>query len=450
MNSTTELADNAAAGRSALPKIAWRLLPMLGLGYGIAYMDRVNISFAALRMNADLHFSATVYGLGGGLFFLAYALMEIPSNLILARVGARRWIARIMVTWGVLAVGMLFVRTPLQFYIMRFLLGAAEAGFFPGAVFYLMHWFPAAWRGRAISGFYIAFPLSNVVMGSVAGALLSLHGRLGLAGWQWLFLVEGLPAIVLSGVILRWLPNAPETAHWLSADEKAWIASRLAEDRAALAGEPDPGLRPTLLSRLVIGMGLVNALYLGSGYAFNLSAPTILAQRTHLDITAVGYLVATGGLLGAAAMLLNSRSSDRLRERHLHLAIPLIIVGLGYGAMSLVSSPLGFALAYLVAATAAASSATVFWLAPSDRLSGRSAAGGVAAINGIGMIGSFLAPYGWGLLHDHTGGYAAGIKVLPLMFFLAAAIVLWLRSVARRESVRHRNLSSAVPAPEPV
>ena len=434
--------SSAAAGRSALAKISWRLLPLLGLGYGVSYMDRVNISFAALRMNADLHFSASIYGLGGGLFFLAYALMEIPSNLILARVGARRWISRIMITWGALAVGMMFVRTPLQFYIMRFLLGAAEAGFFPGAVFYLMHWYPAAWRGRAISGFYVAFPLSNVVMGSLAGALLGLHGRLGLAGWQWLFLVEGLPAIVLSVVILRWLPDAPATAAWLTGQEKAWVVSGLAADRAALAREPDPGLRPTLLSPLVIAMGLVNALYLGSNYAFSLSAPTILTQATHLSAGAVGYLVAAAGLIGAAAMLLNSRSSDRRRERHLHLAAPMVVVGLAYGAMSLVSSPAAYALAYLVAASASAASAAVFWLVPSDRLTGRSAAGGVAAINGIGMIGSFLAPTLWGMLHDHAGGYATGIRLLPVMFFTAAAIVLWLRFAARREEA---HLLQAVP-----
>jgi ACS family tartrate transporter-like MFS transporter len=405
---------------------------MLGIGYGVAYMDRVNISFAALRMNADLHFTATVYGLGGGLFFLAYALLEIPSNLILARVGARRWISRIMITWGVLAVGMMFVRTPTQFYIMRFLLGAAEAGFFPGAVFYLMHWFPAAYRGRAISGFYVAYPLSNVVMGAVAGALLGLHGRLGLAGWQWLFLVEGLPAILLSLVFLRWLPDSPASAPWLTAAERDWIAGGLAADHAAQAREPDPGLRPTLLSPIVIGMGLVNMLYLGAGYAFNLSAPTILAQATHLDAKHVGYVVAAGGLLGAVAMILNSRHSDHMRERHLHVIAPLIVQAAGYAAMSLVAAPLAFALAYLTAQTAGAAVAAVFWLIPSDRLSGRSAAGGVAAINGIGMIGSFLSPFGWGVLRDHTGSYAAGLLVLPLMFLTAAAIVIWLRARASR------------------
>jgi len=427
---------DGAIGRRAMARVSWRLLPLLGLGYGIAYMDRVNISFAALRMNADLHFTETIYGLGGGLFFLAYALFEVPSNLMLAKVGARRWISRIMITWGVLAVGMMFIRTPLQFYVMRFLLGAAEAGFFPGVVFYLMGWFPAAWRGRAISGFYVAYPLSNVFMGAVAGALLGLQGRLGLAGWQWLFLVEGLPAILLSVVFLRWLPEQPAAAPWLAPEEKAWIVSGLAADREAQVREPDPGLRQTLLSPLVIAMGLVNLLYLGSAYAFNLSAPKLLAQATHLSTTYVGYLVAAGGLLGGAAMLYNSHRSDHRRERHLHVAVPLIIEGLAYGSMSVFTSPAAFALAYLVAQTAAAAVATVFWLIPSDRLSGRSAAGGVAAINSIGMIGSFLAPWGWGGLHDYTGSFATGVMLLPLMFFIAAGIVLWLRFAAVREGAR--------------
>ncbi len=426
--------DLAAIGRTALAKASWRLLPLLGVGYGVAYMDRVNISFASLRMNADLHFSATVYGLGGGLFFLAYALLEIPSNLILAKVGARRWIARIMISWGVLAAGMMFVRTPTQFYIMRFLLGAAEAGFFPGAVFYLMGWFPAAYRGRAISGFYIAYPLSNVFMGVVAGGLLGLHGRLGLAGWQWLFLMEGLPAVALSVVFLILLPDEPATAPWLTEGERAWIADGLAADRAALAHEPDPGLKATLLSPLVIGMGLVNMLALGAYYAFNLSAPAVLGQYTGLDVTRVGLLVATAGLLGGGAMIIVSRRSDRVGERHLHVAVPLLIVVVAFALMALVHTPVVTMIAYLVAQTAYSAAAAVIWLIPSDRLSGRSAAGGVAAIGTIGMIGSFLAPFGWGVLKDRTGGYEAGLMVLPALFFVAAAIVLWLRATGRREA----------------
>jgi ACS family tartrate transporter-like MFS transporter len=212
--------DLAAIGRSAQRKAGLRLLPIIGIGYGLAYMDRINISFASLQMNRDLHFSASVYGFGAGLFFIGYALCEVPSNLALLRFGAKRWLARIMFTWGLLATAMLFVRTPLEFNIVRFLLGMAEAGFFPGVIYYLTLWFPAHMRARAVSRFYIALPLSSVAMGSVAGWLLGLGGKLGLAGWQWLFLIEGPPAALFSFVILRLLPDNPTQAAWLTADEK--------------------------------------------------------------------------------------------------------------------------------------------------------------------------------------------------------------------------------------
>ena len=209
---------------SAQRKAALRLLPVIGVGYGLAFMDRINISFASLQMNKDLHFSASVYGFGAGLFFIGYALCEVPSNLLLLRFGARRWLARIMFTWGLLAAAMMFVRTPLEFNVLRFLLGMAEAGFYPGVIYYLTLWFPAQMRARAVSRFYISLPLSSVVMGSVAGWLLGLGGRLGLSGWQWLFLVEGLPTAAFSLVILKMLPDNPARAAWLTADEKAWLA----------------------------------------------------------------------------------------------------------------------------------------------------------------------------------------------------------------------------------
>jgi len=274
-----------------------------------------------------------------------------------------------------------------------------------------------------------------VVMGVVAGALLGLHGRLGLAGWQWLFLVEGLPAVLLSAVFLIFLPDEPATAKWLSSEEKAWIAGGLAADQAALARTPDPGLWATLASPLVIGMGLVNLLSLGGFYAFNLSAPLLLSQATHMGATGVGFLVAAGGLIGAAVMLANSRRSDRLGERHLHVAIPMIVQGGAFAAMSVFHGPIAMMAAYLLAQAASSAAAAVIWLIPSDRLSGRSAAGGVAAIGSIGMLGSFLAPYGWGLLKDRTGDYAAGLAILPFLFFLGAGIVLWLRATARREDL---------------
>ena len=220
-------------GRSAVRKASWRLIPLIALGYGTAFMDRINISFASLQMNRDLHFSATVYGFGAGLFFVSYAACEVPSNLLLVRFGARRWLSRIMLTWGLLAIGMMFVKTAPQFYVMRFLLGMAEAGFFPGVVFYLMQWFPPEMRARAISRFYISLPLSSVVMGSIAGALLNLQGRLGLAGWQWLFLVEGLPAILLSVVFFLHCRTLLRTPNGLSPDEREWLLERIHVDTAS-------------------------------------------------------------------------------------------------------------------------------------------------------------------------------------------------------------------------
>lgn len=423
---------DAVIGRQALSKASWHLLPLIGLGYGVAYLDRVNISFAALRMNADLHFSASIYGLGGGLFFLAYALFEIPSNLLMLKVGPRRWLARIMFTWGLLAVGMMFVRTPMQFYVMRFLLGAAEAGFFPGAIIYLMRWFPVAHRGRAVSRFYVAYPLSTVVMGALAGALLGLQGRLGLAGWQWLFLIEGLPALALSIVFLNLLPDGPDKAAWLSTAERTWIASQLAADDGAVADQRGESLGRILANPMVLGMGIVNMLVLGSSYAFVFSAPALLEAATHLGVSEVGFLVASGGGLGAVFILAVSWSSDRVRERHLHLAVPLTIGAAAYFVMAVWHSPVPTIGAYLVSASAAGGAAAVFWTIPGDVLRGRSAAVGVAAINAIGMVGSFLAPTIWGALRDRTGGYGAGLHILPICLLIAAGIVLALRFRARR------------------
>src|ERR1700693_4834831 len=221
-------------GASALRKASVRLIPLIAIAYGVAYTDRVNISCAALQMNRDLHFSASSYGLGAGLFFLSYAACEIPSNLLLYRFGARRWIARIMITWGLLAMGMMFVKTPLEVYTVRFLLGMAEAGFFPGVVYYLSQWFPANVRARTVSRFYVALPLSSVFMGGLAGALLNLQGRMGIAGWQWLFLAEGLPAVLLSVVFLAYLPNTPSDAKWLSAEERDWLIERLRADNVSI------------------------------------------------------------------------------------------------------------------------------------------------------------------------------------------------------------------------
>jgi ACS family tartrate transporter-like MFS transporter len=428
---TTPHASDGAIGHAAIRKATWRLLPLIGLGYGIAYMDRINISFASLQMNEDLHFSATVYGLGGGLFFLSYALLEVPSNLLLVRFGARRWIARIMLTWGVLAAGMMFVKTPTQFYTMRFLLGAAEAGFFPGVLFYLMQWFPSEHRGRAVSRFYIALPLSSAVMGAIAGSLLKLHGQAGLAGWQWLFLVEGIPAILLSAGILFLLPDTPAAASWLTSSERSWIANRLAADRMALGGSVDHNLARALLDPRVWQLGLCNVLIMGTNYAFILSAPAVLQGSTHWSATAVGLLMSATGVLGAVSMILTGWHSDRRRERHLHTVVPLLLIAGAFLAMGVSIAPSIVVPAYVVLFAGQMAVQAAFWLIPSDVLHGRSAAVGVAAIGSIGMVGAFIGPYAWGIARDVSGSYQTGLLWLVVPTLAAAAIVLAVRRAAR-------------------
>ena len=322
--------SDAAIGASAQRKAAIRLLPIISIGYGLAYMDRINISFASLRMNSDLHFSATVYGLGAGLFFIGYALCEVPSNLLLLRFGPKRWLARIMLTWGLLAAAMMFVRTPWQFYSVRLLLGMAEAGFFPGVIYYLTLWFPAKMRARAVSRFYIALPLSSVLMGAVAGWLMGLQGKLGLAGWQWLFLLEGLPATLFSFVFLWILPDGPMQAEWLTAEERMWLKRQLDSDSVHAHLGHEAGVLQALLSPKVWMIGAYFLCALTANYAYYFSAPVILQEATGWSVTNVGFLIAGFGLAGAAGMLLNGAHSDRTGERAFHCIIPCIIMGAGY------------------------------------------------------------------------------------------------------------------------
>jgi ACS family tartrate transporter-like MFS transporter len=419
------LSPDEDVGRSAVRKASWRLIPLIALGYGTAYMDRVNISFASLQMNRDLHFSATVYGFGAGLFFVSYAVCEVPSNLLLVRFGARRWLARIMSTWGLLAIGMMFVKTPVQFYAMRFLLGMAEAGFFPGVVFYLMQWFPPATRARAISGFYVSLPLSSVVMGSIAGALLNLQGRLGLAGWQWLFLVEGLPALVLSVVFLRRLADTPAEAKWLAPEERRWLLDQIESD-AASGGHTHDVWR-ALLDPRVLQIGLVFLFMLGASYAYTFSAPAILQHLTGFSATKVGFLIAVTGLGGAVAMIGNALHSDRAGERHWHVIVPFLIIAGGYAVGGL-STRAWLGVPALAAAVIAYSALLGPLLSvPPIFLKGKSMAAGIAAMNTIGMLGGFLGPYWMGVAKDLTGDYQHGLLTLTLPSLAAAGIMLWLR-----------------------
>ncbi len=418
-----------AVGRVALRKAGWRLIPVLALGYGIAYMDRVNISFASLEMNRDLHFSASVYGFGAGLFFVSYAACEIPSNLLLYRVGARRWFARIMLTWGLLAMGMMFVKTPLQFYVMRFLLGMAEAGFFPGVIFYLSQWFPVHMRARAISRFYVSLPLATVLTGAIAGPLLGLQGKAGLAGWQWLFLLEGLPAILLSIVFLIYLPAGPAQAKWLTEEEREWIIHHLSKSSAAVHHSLHIGR--ALLDHRVWQISLVFLCQLTCSYAYTFSAPAILKTITALSNRDVGFLVAVMNLLGAPSMILNAMHSDRTKERYFHVIIPFLLMAGCYLIGGLSVAPLLAVPALAIASISYfALQGPILALATSF-LHGRSAAAGIAAMNTIGILGGFVGPWGMGLAKDFTGAYQPGLLMLVIPSLVAAATIFMMRLQSR-------------------
>jgi len=414
--------------RSAMPRVYWRVLPLICLAYLCAYMDRVNVSFASVQMNVDLEFSATIYGLGGGLFFLGYALFEVPSNLLLVRFGARQWLARIMITWGLLAAGMLFVQTPTQFYVMRFLLGVAEAGFFPGVIYYFAGWFPMAFRGRAVSFFYVASPLASIVMGGISGWLLGLSGVADLRGWQWLFLAQGLPSVLAGVLVLKFLPDAPTSVKWLSEPEKKWLQTTLARE-AAVIGEPSShNVFAAFRNPRVLMLAVIAFLMLGATTTFTLSAPAVLTSSTGLDTTHVGYLVSAGGLIGAFTMLLAGWYSDKNGDRLLMALACTIGLSCAYLALGVSASPTIIVVAYLLFASACFTAAMLIASSWADVIHVRELAVGAAAINTVGNIGAFVMPYGWGIARDATGTFQAATVALAVTSVLLTALIFGLRS----------------------
>ena len=416
-----------AIERSAYRKVSLRIIPLIALGYGAAYIDRVNISFAALQMNRDLQFSGTIYRLGAGLFFLSYAACEIPSNLLLYRFGARRWLARIMITWGLIAAAMIFVRTPLQFYMARFALGVAEAGFFPGVIYYLMQWFPPEMRARSITRFYIAWPLSSVVMGLFAGFLMGLDGRLGLAGWQWLFLVEGLPPILLGMIYLMLLPDSPAAAGWLDEGERQVIEARVrnAPPRHARGGRDDiaSALKDPRLWLLALFMFCM----LASSYAYSFSAPAIVEKLTHFTIGDTGFVIAGMNVMGAIAMLVNGRLSDRAAHPYWHVIPGCLLMSAGFLAFGLSSVPSIAIGGLLIIIVGHMSMQGPLWALSTSFVRGRAAAAGIAAMNMIAILGGFVGPYWVGFAKDVTGNEQSGMIPMAAPMLMAAGIIWYLR-----------------------
>jgi ACS family tartrate transporter-like MFS transporter len=418
----------SAREQTALRKCTRRLIPFLFLLYIVAYIDRVNVGFAALQMNHDLGFSASVFGFGAGVFFLGYALCEVPSNLILARVGARLWIARIMITWGLISVAMMFVHDAVSFYILRFLLGVAEAGFFPGIIYYLTQWFPRAERARAVSWFMTAVPLSIVIGGPIAGLLLQMDGVLGLKGWQWLFLIEGLPAIVLGVVVLFYLTETPDKAKWLDADERTLLSDRIRTEHAHAFAHHGVDLRRALLHPTVWWLALILFTCQTGTYGLTYWLPQIVKSISGISDIEVGLLSTIPYAAAAVGMVFVGWNSDRTGERYMHVALPCVVAAAGFMASLYVISPVAALLALTVAAVGDLASRGPFWALPGRFLAGSASAAGIALINTIAAIGGFVGPYAIGLAKDATGNFSAGLVLMAPLLLVGAIATLRLRS----------------------
>lgn len=417
--------DDRQIEHATMSKVARRLIPFMIAMFCVNFLDRVNIGFAALRMNHDLGLTPQAFGLAAGILFVSYTVCEIPSNLILVKVGPRRWLARIMISWGIIAMANALVFDRGSLYAMRFLLGAAEAGFFPGIMVFISRWFPPRERARAITLFMVGSPLSVVIGAPVSTALLSLHGWLHLTGWQWLFVLEGLPAVVLGVMALRWLTDRPEEADWLRAEERTWLVDTMAEEARRKRASPGPQRTaavflhgPTLL------LALSKLCVLLAFFGITLWLPQIIRAFSGATRLETGLLTALPYACAAVGSVLVGRSSDRSGERGLHIALPAFVGALGFGAAALTGNPYLAMAALCVAATGLWISNTVFWTLPTAILAGTPAAAGLALINSVGNFGGFFGPTLTGWVRGHTGSYAPALAALGCFLALSGVLVL--------------------------
>ncbi len=407
-------------------KVSRRLVPFLMLCYFIAYLDRVNVGFAGASMRQDLGLSAAAFGGAAGIFFIAYFFFEVPSNMALNRFGARLWIARIMFTWGLVSGCQALVSGQTSFNLVRLLLGVAEAGFFPGIIFFLTLWFPSAYRARVIGLFMFAIPISTVIGSPISGLVLNLEGVGGLHGWQWMFLIEAVPALLMAFVTYAYLTDAPALAAWLEPDERQWLQGRLDAERAGRERLVRLSWVQAVLDRRVILLGFV---YMGCNipqYGLSFFLPQIVKGFGGLSNVEVSFVTALPYAVGAVGMILWSRHSDRTGERVIHTVIPLAAIVVGLVLAALMPSP-GLKMAALcIAGFGFFASLPVFWTLPTALLSGASAASGIAAVNSIGNLGGYFGPQVFGWLKDSTGTETASLMFLAVCAVVGAIIVFML------------------------
>ncbi|ACL62465.1 MFS transporter [Methylobacterium nodulans] len=433
-------AQTAAVDEHALyRKMLRRILPFLFICYVVSYLDRVNVGFAALTMNKDIDLSATAFGVGAGLFFFGYFVAEIPSNLIMMRVGARLWIARIMITWGLVSAATAFVTGPVQFGIARFLLGLGEAGFVPGVFLYLSMWFPSAVRARATALFLLGIPVANIVGSPISGALVQLEG-FGLKGWQWLLVLEAAPAVILGVACLLVLTDKPEKAAWLSAPERDFLVSRLASEKAAIEKKHNLTLAQALRNWRVLTLATINFCAIIGSLGIGLWLPQIIKQLG-LATSVVGFVTAIPYLCGAIAMVVWGRMSDRGSDRTIYPAISLFVGSAALVASAFTSSPLLTIVALCIAVVGINSFVATFWAVPSSFLTGRAAAGGIAMIVSIGNLGGFVGPYMIGFVRDLSGGFTAPLVAVGCSLLFGATLMVVFGRLVRRDDV-----ATAIPA----
>jgi MFS transporter, ACS family, tartrate transporter len=412
--------------RVVLRKVAWRLLPFLFLLYVVNILDRINVGFARLQMLDDLHISEQAYAFGAGIFYIGYLMFEVPSNLILSRVGARRWIGRILISWGVITVAMMATRGPLSFYLLRILLGFAEAGFFPGIILYLTYWFPARERAKAVSLFMTGSPITGIVGGPLSGGILRYLNHIGgLRGWQWLFLLEGIPAVVLGVIAMYYLTDRPEKAHWLKEEERDWLSGQIRGEEAHRQERHGLTLWQAAMDRRVWILTLVYFAVAGASNSIGFYLPKFIQLGfPTLDVFQIGLLVMIPSLCALPCMILNGMHSDATGERRWHVAIASLIGAAGWCLAAVLKAPVPYLFAFALAQIGVMSVLPTFWSLPTSFLSGPSAAGGIALINSIGNLGGFFGPNVIGKLQETTGSFSPGMLVIAATLAIAAILAL--------------------------
>jgi ACS family tartrate transporter-like MFS transporter len=410
--------------RRTIAKVSWRLLPLVALAYCIAYIDRSNISFAALTMNKDLGFSAYIYGWGAGIFFFGYFLFEIPSNLVLEKIGARIWIARIMITWGIISALTAFVTGPWSFLTVRFLLGAAEAGFFPGMILYFTYWFPAQYRGRVISTLFVAQPVANALASIVSAAILEMDGILGIKGWQWIFIIEAIPAVILGLFIFRVMTDKPSRADWLAEDEKNWLQARIEGENREVESAGRLTLMRALGDPRVVALSMIYLMSVTANYGIVFFMPQII-KGIGLSNMMTGLVSSVPYIIGTIGLIAWGWSSDHNKERRWHLIVASTLGALGL-AFAGWSGATYWALLGMSAATVGIyGSRAAFWPMPSIFLTGTAAAGAIALINATGNLGGYFGPFVVGWIKDSTKSFEAGLYFLATCSLMAAIITFF-------------------------